>query len=311
MGLIRRTIAALVIVAATVPIVVAPVAAATAVAAGVPAWACAPGAANAKHASTARQVSGRDGVVREPVLDQTAAPLPKSARGKAGADFAATVDVYFHVITNGSEGNLTDKMIRDQVSVLNTTFAGREGGAVTGFSFQLAGVTRTDNAKWYGAKAGAEHEFKKALKQGDDSDLNVYSTDGNGYLGWAYYPNITETNQIYLDGIVLNWRSLPDSSTAYAGRYDLGETLTHEAGHWLNLAHTFENGCKDPGDFVDDTPAQASPTSGCPEGRDSCPSAGLDPIHNYMDYSFDSCYTQFTPGQVQRARDAWLLYRAS
>jgi len=62
---------------------------------------------------------------------------------------------------------------------------------------------------------------------------------------------------------------------------------------------------------VDDTPAQASPTSGCPEGRDSCPAAGLDPIHNYMDYSYDSCYTEFTAGQVQRARDAWLLYRAS
>jgi hypothetical protein len=310
MGLIRRTVAALVIVAATVPVVVAPVAAATAVAAGLPAWACGSGA-SAKQTSTARQVAARDGVVREPVLDQTAAALPQSARGKAPADFTATVDVYFHVVTAGSEGNLTDKMIRDQVAVLNTTFAGREGGAVTGFSFRLAGITRTDNAKWYGAKAGAEHDMKKTLKAGNDGDLNVYSTDGNGYLGWAYYPDITETNQSYLDGVVLNWRSLPGASTAYAGRYDLGETLTHEAGHWLNLAHTFENGCKDPGDFVDDTPAQASPTSGCPEGRDSCPAAGLDPIHNYMDYSFDSCYTQFTPGQVQRARDAWLLYRAS
>jgi hypothetical protein len=29
-----------------------------------------------------------------------------------------------------------------------------------------------------------------------------------------------------------------------------------------------------------------------------------------MDYSFDSCYSEFTPGQTQRMGDAWLLYRA-
>jgi hypothetical protein len=309
MNVIRRVLGMTMAILVSSVILAAPVAAA---ARSLPEWACAPGSKSATAAAKAsKPAAARGGVAREPVLDQVALDLPASAKGKAGADFAATVDVYFHVITDGALGNLTTKQINAQIAVLNKTFGGREGGTVTGFSFRLAGVTRTDNAKWYGTNTGGEHDMKKALKQGDDSDLNVYSTSGGGYLGWAYYPSITETNQAYLDGVVLNWRSLPGASDAYEGRYDLGETLTHEAGHWLNLAHTFENGCKEPGDYVDDTPAQASPTSGCPEGRDSCPAAGLDPIHNYMDYSFDSCYTEFTPDQTQRARDAWLLYRAS
>ena len=78
---------------------------------------------------------------------------------------------------------------------------------------------------------------------------------------------------------------MPGTSDTYAGRYDLGQTLTHEVGHWLNLEHTFFGGCNAKGDFVDDTPAMKVPTSGCPEGKDTCSEPGLDPIHNYMDYS--------------------------
>ena len=272
---------------------------------------CSPGA---HGASTSRQVTGRDGMVREPALGQAAKDLPARAKGQAAAmpgGFSATVDVYFHVITSAGQGNLTSKMIRDQITVLNRTFGGGEGGADTGFSFRLAGTTYTENKQWFATKTGAEHDMKKTLKRGDDGDLNVYSTSGAGYLGWAYYPSITDSKQSYLDGVVLNWRSVPGASTTYAGRYDLGETLTHEIGHWLNLAHTFDGGCNEPGDFVDDTPAMSVPTNGCPEGKDSCPdSLGVDPIHNYMDYSYDTCYTEFTPGQVARAQDAWLLYRA-
>lgn len=57
------------------------------------------------------------------------------------------------------------------------------------------------------------------------------------------------------------------------------------------------------GDYVDDTPRSMGATM-CPIGRDSCPGqGGPDPIHNYMDYTWDTCHTKdegFTQGQIQR-----------
>jgi hypothetical protein len=260
----------------------------------------------------APSMQGRGGVTREPDLSQVHGDLPARAKGKAGADFSATVPVWFHVVTDGSIGNLTRSQISAQMRVLNVTFSGGEGGADAGFEFELAGVTRTNNPKWFNAgPGGIEHDMKRALHRGGPETLNLYSTTAGAYLGWAYFPSIVDSSsQAYLDGIVIDWESMPGTSDRYEDAFDLGETATHEAGHWLNLDHTFAGGCGPNGDFVADTPAEKTPTSGCPAGKDTCPEPGLDPIHNYMDYSFDSCYTEFTPGQVQRMQDAWLFYRA-
>ncbi|MDQ3067153.1 MAG: zinc metalloprotease [Actinomycetota bacterium] len=250
-------------------------------------------------------------VTKEPSLNAVYEPLPTSANGKGGPKFRANVSVWMHVISDGQVGNVPQSVIDKQMSVLNLSFAAFYGGAKSGFSFTLAGVTRTDNAEWYNARAGSnpERDMKKTLHRGGFETLNVYTNLAGGYLGYAYLPGLPDSH-LWQDGVVLNWESMPEASPTFAGLYDLGFTLVHEAGHWFNLEHTFYGGCNAKGDFVADTPPMRVPTRGCPEGKDTCLEPGLDSIHNYMDYSDDPCYTEFTAGQVARAQDAWLYHRA-
>ena len=248
---------------------------------------------------------------KEPSLSATYKALPDSAKGKARAGFQASVPVWIHVISDGATGNIPQSVIDKQMSVINLAFAGFYGGAGSGFSFTLAGVTRTDNAAWYNARINSnpEREMKKTLHRGGFDTLNVYTNLAGGFLGYAYLPGLPDSH-LWQDGIVLNWESMPDASPTFEGRYDLGFTLVHEAGHWFNLEHTFFGACNAKGDFVDDTPPMREPTRGCPEGKDTCLEPGLDPIHNYMDYSDDPCYNQFTTGQVGRMQDGWIFDRA-
>jgi hypothetical protein len=261
-------------------------------------------------AASSARAAGDD--AREPSLSATYDALPESAKGKGGPKFKANVAVWFHVVSpDGVIANVTQQQIDEQIAVMNLAFSGFYGGVNTGFKFTLAGVTRSVNADWFyaGPTTSGERAMKRALKVGGDNVLNYYSTTAGAYLGWAYFPGLSN-GQEYLDGIVVDWESMPGTSTRYAGRYDLGQTATHETGHWVGLHHTFNGGCNNWGDYVEDTPPQRVPTSGCPEGQDTCKEPGLDPIHNYMDYSYDACYEEFTAGQAARAQDYWLEFRA-
>jgi len=237
-------------------------------------------------------------------------PIDEAPTTGHGPRFKATIPVYFHVFTDGVVGNLTDQRLQQQINVLNTGFGGFEGGAYTGFSFKLAGVDRTNNADWFynlTPNSPIERAAKAATHKGDAQTLNIWTTNGPGYLGFATFPSWYKRSP-QLDGIVLDYNSFVGG--AYGTDFSLGKTATHETGHWLGLLHTFQGGCNDKGDYVADTPAERSPGAGCPEGLDTCPLPGTDPIHNYMDYTFDSCYDQFTSGQGDRMQDFYSYFRA-
>ncbi|HEX6681440.1 MAG TPA: zinc metalloprotease [Candidatus Limnocylindrales bacterium] len=258
---------------------------------------------------------GEGGQLREPVLNHvTYEDLPASAVGKGKQLKNVTVPVRFHVVHDNGIGNVSDDDITQQIRVMNLSFSGFYGGVDTGFRFTLVGVTRTNNAEWFHATAGtsAERAMKRALHSGDAGTLEYYSTTAGPFLGWAYFPGLG-AGHAYLDGIVVDWESMYKTSETYKDRYDLGFTAVHEAGHWFGLHHTFNGACNAKGDHVDDTPAQGIPTSGCPADgtNDTCPrEPGFDPIHNYMDYSYDQCYEELTAGQTARARDFWQEFRA-
>jgi hypothetical protein len=218
---------------------------------------------------------------------------------------SVSIPTYFHVINKGTgiaNGDIPQSQIDAQMSVLNAAFAN------TPYTFVLAGVTRTTNSKWYALRQGSQNEkqMKAALRQGGKNALNLYSANlSNSLLGWATFPTSYASNPT-MDGVVLLYSSVPGGT---ASPYNQGDTGTHEVGHWLGLYHTFQGGCTAPGDSVSDTPAEASPASGCPTGRDTCAGEGLDPITNFMDYTYDSCMDRFSAGQVARMDSMGATYR--
>lgn len=265
--------------------------------------------------------AGDDGAEKEYKAEQArlakgdAKTIQASGKGPGGggggtppppAVTGGVIPVYVHVINKGSgiaNGDVPDSQITSQINVLNSAYAS------TGWSFSLAGTDRTNNASWYTATPNttAESQMKNALRLGSADDLNVYLNNmGGGLLGWATFPS-SYSGAPKMDGVVVLFSSLPGGSAA---PYNLGDTATHEVGHWMGLYHTFQGGCTGSGDYIGDTPAEKSPAYGCPTGRDSCGrSAGADPIENFMDYSDDGCMFTFTSGQDARMDAQFSTYR--
>ena len=256
--------------------------------------------------------------VAEPDATHGAGTDLLAGREPTALSAAGSIDVptYVHVIAKGTrkaDGHLSAQQVAAQMDVLNASFAGTSGpgAADTAFRFTLIDTTWTVNPAWYDMLPGstAEREAKTALRQGDDRALNVYLSGlGGGLLGYAYFPQQGGSSKPWQDGVVVLNESIPGGA---ASNYDEGDTLPHEVGHWLGLYHTFQNGCSASGDRVSDTPAEAVPAFRCPEGQDSClKDPGLDPIENFMDYSYDDCMYAFTAGQAARMDAVWKAFRA-
>lgn len=239
-------------------------------------------------------------------IDAKVAAAAKSGGVGAAPTALPTINVYWHVVNNGTgiaNGDIPQTQIDSQMNVLNAAYAS------VGVSFNLAVVDRTTNSTWYTAQPGttAETNMKNALRKGTADDLNIYSNNmGGGLLGWATFP-WDYASKPKMDGVVILYSSVPGGSAA---PYNLGDTATHEVGHWLGLYHTFQGGCTKSNDLVTDTPAEKSPAYGCPTGRDSCARlAGLDPITNFMDYTDDACMDRFSTGQSSRVATVFNTYR--
>ncbi len=229
-------------------------------------------------------------------------PLPSAEELLADPKLAKNrVNVWVHVIHDGSRGNVSQGDITAQIRVLTRAFKRH------GFRFKLKGTTRTKNRKWFGKchKGGVYNQMTNKLAVDPKRNLNIYLCNpAGGLLGFAFLPGSSVTGTAR-DGVVVLYTSLPNGSAA---PYNLGDTGTHEVGHWLGLLHTFQGSCSD-GDKVGDTPAEASPAYGCPIGRDSCAGGGVDPIFNFMDYTDDSCMNSFTNGQRTRMAQQVAAFR--
>jgi len=222
-----------------------------------------------------------------------------------------TVPLYIHVVASNKKlkgGYVPQSLVDAQVAAMNAAYNPQ------GVYFDFQGADWTINRTW--AKGHDDEVMGAKLRKGGYDALNLFFLKAlpEGVLGFCYFPVTPKPKPgsftFNVDGCrIVSW-SMPGGSPG--GAYNAGATAVHEAGHWFGLMHPFQGAdCTSRGDYVPDTPAQKTPSYGCPVTKDSCPDQkGLDNVRNFMDYSDDDCYTGFSAGQRKRLMGIWKDYRA-
>mmetsp|Transcript_69889 Transcript_69889/g.188900 ORF Transcript_69889/g.188900 Transcript_69889/m.188900 type:complete len:477 (-) Transcript_69889:195-1625(-) len=214
-----------------------------------------------------------------------------------------------------ADRTITEEHVREQNRWANEAFRGKSPWKEMSFdaahppsvdmqiSFKLMNITIvTDSACAREGFTQSRMVQKYNQNAGDDFTVVIITDDQSGFLGQTMFPH----GQIM---VVVSSVGFRGHASRHQGdmMYDEGDTVVHEAGHGFGLYHTFEGGCSRDGDYIDDTEKEMMPHYQCV--RDSSCGSGADPVHNFMDYSPDTCMVGFTEGQKRRAHCIFEHYR--
>lgn len=234
------------------------------------------------------------------------------------------IPVVFHVIHMGGAENISRAQILDQIQTLNLDYSRtnldtantraifKPVAASADVEFRLATLDPNGNCTDGVVRVmsplteNATDAVKAVSYWPSNKYFNVWvvksiDSDGGGgtTLGYAQFPGFGSAQT---DGVVIRHDYTGSIGTA-APFGGAGRTLTHEAGHWLGLFHTFQGGCAGGffGEGIDDTPPVLEANFTCSFSTNTCTNDNPDlpdQIENYMDYTGGTCQNMFTIGQV-------------
>jgi hypothetical protein len=262
----------------------------------------------------------------EEALQQEIAKFKAAQLNGQAKKIQYTIPVIFHIFTDGSGSeNVSAAQVQAQLDQLNIDYADQAGStygqsADTEVQFCLAqvddngvplaepGINRITS---YGDGPFSNTDFENGMKaatQWDPADFfNIWVADlSGGLLGYAQFPSNsglaglnTNGGSANTDGCVILYSTVGSVANPFPGGapYNLGRTLTHEAGHWLGLRHIWGDGGCGASDYCNDTPESDGSNFGCPSVT-NCGSP--DMVENYMDYTNDACMHTFTADQTTR-----------